>query len=61
MLVGTLLRELGYGGQVAVVVRFAEEAEELREHGFSAFNLYAQAGAGFAAHALERITPASAL
>ena len=53
MLVGELLRDLGYRGQVAAVVRFAEEAEELEEHGFSAFNLYSQAGAGFADHAIE--------
>ena len=53
MLVGQLLRDLGYSGQVAAVVRFAEEAEDLEVHGFSAFNLYSQAGAGFADHAIE--------
>lgn len=56
MLVGELLREHGYKGEVAVVVRFSEEAEELEEHGFSPFNLYAQAGAGFAAHALQQVS-----
>ncbi len=55
MLVGRLLREQGYTGEVAVVVRFSEEAEELEQCGFSPFNLYAQAGAGFAAHALEQV------
>jgi predicted Kef-type K+ transport protein len=55
MLVGQLLRELDYPGQVAAVVRFAEEAQDLEEHGFSAFNLYSQAGAGFADHALEHL------
>lgn len=55
MLVGELLRDLGYQGRVAAVVRFIEEADDLREHGFSAFNLYAQAGAGFAAHAIEQL------
>jgi hypothetical protein len=36
-------------------VRFTEEAEELQALGVSAFNLYAQAGAGFAAHAEENL------
>ena len=53
MLVARLLRELGYEGRIAAVVRFSEEAEDLEEHGISAFNLYAQAGAGFAAHAAD--------
>ena len=55
MLVGELLRDLGYQGRVAAVVRFIEESDDLRDHGFSAFNLYAQAGAGFAAHAIEQL------
>ena len=55
MLVARLLRELDYQGQIAAVVRFSEEAEELEEHGISAFNLYAQAGAGFAAHASQAL------
>lgn len=55
LLVGRLLEQLGYKGQLAAVVRFEEEALELEEHGISAFNLYAQAGAGFASHAAERL------
>lgn len=58
MLVGNMLREFGYQGKVAAVVRFDEEAEELEEHGFSSFNLYAHAGAGFAAHAAEHLQAA---
>jgi hypothetical protein len=58
MLVSRLLEELGYQGQLSAVVRFAEEAEELRARGISAFNLYAQAGAGFAAHAAEQLQAA---
>jgi predicted Kef-type K+ transport protein len=53
ILVGELLRDLGYTGRIAAVVRFAEEAQELEAMGFSAFNLYAQAGAGFADHAMD--------
>ncbi|RLQ22201.1 hypothetical protein DWB85_07880 [Seongchinamella sediminis] len=55
MLVGALLRDLGYSGRIAAVVRFAEEARELEKHGFSTFNLYAQAGAGFAEHAVAQL------
>ena len=51
LLVVELLKEIGYRGKLAAVVRFSEEAEELEAHGVSAFNLYAQAGAGFAEHA----------
>ncbi|MEP0203678.1 MAG: cation:proton antiporter family protein [Halioglobus sp.] len=53
MLVVKLLAQLGYPGKTVAVVRFREEAEELEKLGISAFNLYAQAGAGFAAHANE--------
>ena len=55
LLVGRLLDQLGYRGRLAAVVRFAEEAEELEQHGISTFNLYAQAGAGFASHAAEHL------
>ena len=55
MLVARLLKELGYQGRIAAVVRFSEEAKALEDHGISAFNLYAQAGAGFAAHAAETL------
>jgi predicted Kef-type K+ transport protein len=49
MLVARMLKRMGYRGRVAAVVRFDEEAEELEAEGISAFNLYAQAGEGFAA------------
>ena len=53
--VATLLQQLGYRGQLSAVVRFDEEAQELEERGVSTFNLYAQAGAGFADHAARRL------
>ncbi|MEH6583210.1 MAG: cation:proton antiporter family protein [Halioglobus sp.] len=59
ILVGKLLEDLHYSGQLAAVVRFSEEAGELERHGISAFNLYAQAGAGFAAHASEKLQATS--
>lgn len=55
MLVADLLRDIGYTGRTAAVVRFAEEARDLEKRGFSAFNLYAQAGAGFADHAVAQL------
>lgn len=55
MLVADLLRSMGYAGSLAAVVRHEEHAEEMRAAGISAFNLYAQAGAGFAAHAFELV------
>jgi hypothetical protein len=53
MLVVRLLDGLGYRGDVAAVVRFAEEAKELERKGISTFNLFAEAGAGFGTHALR--------
>lgn len=55
LLVSKLLGQLGYQGRIAAVVRFSEEAEELQQLGISTFNLYAQAGAGFANHAAETL------
>ncbi len=53
MLVVDLLESLGYRGRIAAVVRFEEEAEALEARGILSFNLYAQAGEGFAAHAAQ--------
>jgi hypothetical protein len=36
-------------------VRFSEEAAELEQHGITSFNLSAEAGAGFAAHAADKL------
>ena len=55
-LVGKLLRELGYTGAISAVVQFAEEAEQLERRGISAFNLYEEAGTGFAEHADEQLS-----
>jgi predicted Kef-type K+ transport protein len=40
----------GYTGQLAVVARYPDEREELEALGCIAFNLYAEAGHGFAEH-----------
>jgi hypothetical protein len=44
------LRERGYTGRIAAIARFSDEQRELQEHGVTAFNIYAEAGAGFAEH-----------
>ena len=51
MLVGKSLREMGYKGLITAIVRFDEEAAELCKYDISSFNLFAEAGAGFATHA----------
>jgi predicted Kef-type K+ transport protein len=55
LLVARLLHRMGYKGKVAAVVRFEEEARELEAQGIATFNLYAQAGEGFAAMAARRL------
>jgi len=46
---------MGYSGDIASVVQHEEHSEQLQALGISAFNLYGQAGAGFAAHARDVI------
>ena len=55
MLVAKLIRSMGYSGDIASVVQHEEHSEQLQALGISAFNLYGQAGAGFAAHARDVI------
>jgi predicted Kef-type K+ transport protein len=50
-LVADMLERIGYRGRIAAVVRFDEESQDLEARGILTFNLYAQAGAGFAEHA----------
>lgn len=48
------LRDAGFTGEVAATAKFEDEAETLREAGASTvFNVYTEAGAGFAAHVLN--------
>jgi len=60
MLVARLLERMGYRGRIAAVVRFEEEAAALEARGILAFNLYAQAGEGFAAQAAQGLRDGSA-
>ena len=50
-----LLKKLDYTGDIAVVARFNDEERELREQGCITFNVYAEAGHGFAEDVLQQI------
>lgn len=48
-------RSQGFGGDLAVVSRFPDEKEELESLGCIAFNLYGEAGHGFAEHVVDQL------
>ncbi|MEM7366285.1 MAG: cation:proton antiporter [Pseudomonadota bacterium] len=48
-------KDAGYTGNLAVVSRYPDEEAELTELGCITFNLYAEAGHGFAEHVIERL------
>ena len=50
-LVGKLLRDMGYEGRITAIVKFDEEGEELEKFDIASFNLFTEAGRGFADHA----------
>ena len=50
-----LLKQMGYAGRLAVVSHFPDQQRELQALGCVTFNLYAEAGHGFAEHVLEQI------
>ena len=46
----------GYEGYIAAVAQYPDQAETLRQAGaHAAFNIYAEAGTGFAAHIDDEI------
>jgi voltage-gated potassium channel Kch len=51
-----LARENGYKGDFAVISRFPDQARELEELGCVTFNLYAEAGHGFAEDAMRQMS-----
>ncbi|MFK8027852.1 MAG: cation:proton antiporter [Gammaproteobacteria bacterium] len=55
MYIVKIARQLGYNNVLAVVSRFPDEQLELEKMGCIAFNLYAEAGHGFAEHVLEEL------
>ena len=51
------MTEGDYEGYIAAVAQFPDETEGLREAGaHAAFNIYAEAGTGFAAHIDDRLS-----
>ena len=50
-LVGRHLRDIGYDGHITAIVRYKDQGEELEEYGIESFDLYNEAGRGFAEHA----------
>ena len=52
------LRAVSFDGRVAAAVKYHDEIEPLEQAGASTvFNVYAQAGAGFAEHVAARHAP----
>lgn len=48
----------GYTGETAAIAAYADQEELLRESGVNAaFNIYREAGSGFAKHVLEQLSP----
>jgi glutathione-regulated potassium-efflux system ancillary protein KefC len=56
-----LARQWGFAGLIGASAKFADEADELRQNGVDAvFNIYAEAGRGFADHATSLFSGRSA-
>jgi len=53
-----LARKFDFRNDLAVVSRYPDEQEELLAQGCIAFNLYGEAGHGFAEHVMNQIAPA---
>ncbi|MBC7005643.1 cation:proton antiporter [Photobacterium sp. BZF1] len=52
------IRERNYQGQIAAIAKYGDEEEELKALGVdAAFNIYHEAGSGFARHVCEHLTP----
>ncbi|UTW45145.1 cation:proton antiporter [bacterium SCSIO 12696] len=50
-----VLKSMGYQGELAAVARFPDDMAELSELGCISFNLYAEAGYGFAEHVVDHL------
>ena len=54
--VATILKSFNFPGQIGAIARFDDEVEALKEAGVdAAFNIYGEAGAGFAEHICKKI------
>ncbi|MFT7219688.1 MAG: glutathione-regulated potassium-efflux system ancillary protein KefC [Candidatus Azotimanducaceae bacterium] len=56
LIVTELALQVGFKGTLAVVSRYPDEQKELEALGCISFNLYQEAGIGFAEHVVERFT-----
>jgi glutathione-regulated potassium-efflux system ancillary protein KefC len=50
-----LLLKLGFNNQIAAIARYPDQSQELKELGCISFNLYQEAGFGFAEHVHQQI------
>lgn len=50
-----MIQQTHYKGQIAAVARFPDEVDELKRMGCISFNLYAEAGHGFAEHVMTKL------
>ena len=58
ILVANHARQHGYEGRMAATAKYSEEIQHLRDAGVeAAFNIYAEAGAGFAEHVCADLKP----
>jgi predicted Kef-type K+ transport protein len=58
MFAATQLKEQGYTGKLAAIVKYKDEIKDLKEIGIhDVFDLYAEAGAGFAESVFETLEP----
>ncbi len=52
------LQKRHYQGQIAAIAEYPDQIESLLEHGaHAAFNIYSEAGTGFARHVCEQLKP----
>ncbi|MGJ7094863.1 cation:proton antiporter domain-containing protein [Vibrio hannami] len=53
-----MLKNIGYQGQTAAIAEYQDQVESLYDEGINAaFNIYREAGSGFARHVFERLEP----
>ncbi len=53
-----LLKQSGFSGQVAAIAQYNDQLDSLMQQGVdAAFNVYSEAGSGFARHVCEQLTP----
>lgn len=61
LIVIELASQVGFKGKLAVVSRYPDEQKELEALGCISFNLYGEAGSGFAEHVVERVNADAAI